>query len=97
MTSAISNQFISTTGFESPCSTKGKSCRFSPLETPLALCPPQEAGFTLNQVISTTRFGIPVVDQREELPLLPVGKPIGNVPEASRGGLPVIMSTGGRG
>ena len=47
-----SNQVISNTGFESPCSTKGKSCRFSPLETPLALCPPQEAGFTLNQIIN---------------------------------------------
>jgi 5-methyltetrahydropteroyltriglutamate--homocysteine methyltransferase len=28
---------------------KGESCRFSPLETPSALCPPQEAGFTLNK------------------------------------------------
>jgi len=43
------NQVISNTGFESPCSTKGVSCRFSPLETPSALCPPQEAGFTLNE------------------------------------------------
>ena len=42
------NQVISNTGFESPCSTKGESCRFSPLETPSASCPPQEAGFTLN-------------------------------------------------
>ncbi len=42
------NQIISNTGFESLCSTKGESCRFSPLETPSALCPPQEAGFTLN-------------------------------------------------
>jgi len=25
------NQVISTTGFESPCLTKGESCRFSPL------------------------------------------------------------------
>jgi len=43
------NQVISNTGFESPYSTKGESYRFSPLETPSALCPPQEAGFTLNQ------------------------------------------------
>jgi hypothetical protein len=43
---ASSDQVISNTGFESPCWTKGKSCRFSPLETPSALCPPQEAGFT---------------------------------------------------
>ncbi len=42
------NQVISNTGFESPCSTKGASCRFSPLDTPSALYPPQEAGFTLN-------------------------------------------------
>jgi len=42
-------QVISNTGFESPCSTNGESCRFSPLETPSALYPPQEAGFTLNQ------------------------------------------------
>jgi len=42
------NQVISNTGFKSPCSIKGESCRFSPLETPSALCPPQEAGFTLN-------------------------------------------------
>ncbi len=45
------NQVISNTGFESPCSTNGESRRFSPLETPSALLPPQEAGFTLNQVI----------------------------------------------
>jgi len=45
----VGNQVISNTGFESPCSTKGESVRFSPLETPSALCPPQEAGFTLNQ------------------------------------------------
>ncbi len=45
------NQVISNTGFESPCSTKGESFRFSPLETPSALCPPQEAGFTLNLLI----------------------------------------------
>ncbi len=44
----VKNQVISNTGFESPCSTKGENCRFSPLETPSALCPPQEAGFTLN-------------------------------------------------
>ncbi len=44
------HQVISYTGFESPCSTKGESCRYSPLETPSALCPPQEAGFTLNQL-----------------------------------------------
>jgi len=37
-------QVISNTGFESPCSTKGESCRFSPLETPSALCPLKEAG-----------------------------------------------------
>jgi len=43
------NHVISNTGFESPCSTKGESYRFSPLETPPALCPPQKAGFTLNQ------------------------------------------------
>jgi len=43
------NQVISNTGFESPCSTKVESRRFSPLETPSALCPPQEAGFTLNK------------------------------------------------
>ena len=43
------NQVISNTGFESPCLTKGESYRFSPLETPSALCPPQEAGFTLNK------------------------------------------------
>ncbi len=46
---ARANQVISNTGFESPCSTKGESYRFSPLETPSALRPPQEAGFTLNQ------------------------------------------------
>jgi len=45
-------QVISNTGFESPCSTKGESFRFSPLETPSALCPPQEAGFTLNKGLS---------------------------------------------
>ena len=44
------NQVISTTGFGTPRSTKGVSCRFSPLETPSALSPPQEAGFTLNQL-----------------------------------------------
>jgi len=43
------NQVISNTGFDPPCSTNGESYRFSPLETPSALCPPQEAGFTLNQ------------------------------------------------
>jgi len=43
------NQVISNTGFESPCSTNGESCRFSPLETPSALCPPLEARFTFNQ------------------------------------------------
>ncbi len=43
------NQLISNTGVESPCSTKGESYRFSPLETPTVLCPPQEAGFTLNE------------------------------------------------
>ncbi len=45
------NQVISNTGFESPCLTKGESYRFSPLETPSALCPPQEAGFTLNHTL----------------------------------------------
>jgi len=45
------NQIISNTGFESPCSTNGASCRFSPLETPSALCQPQEAGFTLNLMV----------------------------------------------
>ena len=35
------NQVVSNTGFESLCSTKGASCRFSPLETLSALCPPQ--------------------------------------------------------
>jgi len=49
----MANQVISNTVFESPCSTKGESCRFSPLETPSALCPPQEAGFTLNQSLSS--------------------------------------------
>ncbi len=34
---------------------KGESCRFSPLETPSALCPPQEAGFTLNQITRIPR------------------------------------------
>ncbi len=43
------NQVISNTRFKSSCSTKGESCRCSPLETPSALCPPQEAGFTLDQ------------------------------------------------
>jgi hypothetical protein len=52
------DQVISNTGFESTCSTSGESYRFSPCgvmdrnstgETPSALCPPQEAGFTLNQ------------------------------------------------
>ncbi len=42
------NQVISNTGFESPCSTNGESCRVSPLETPSALCPPQEAGVGFN-------------------------------------------------
>ncbi len=53
------NQVISNTGFESPCSTKGESFRFSPLETPSALCSHQEAGFTLNQgdtLLNTCRF-----------------------------------------
>ncbi len=52
------NQVISNTGFESPCSTKGESYRFSPLDTPSALCPPQEAGFTLNEryLISASLF-----------------------------------------
>ena len=45
---ARKNQVTANTGFESPCSTKGESLRFSPLETPSALCPPQKAGFTLN-------------------------------------------------
>ncbi len=45
----LDNQVISNTGFESPCSTKVESYRVSPLETPSALCPPQEAGFTLNK------------------------------------------------
>ncbi len=49
--SILENQVISNTGFKSPCSTKGESFRFSPLETPSALCPPQEAGFTLNILI----------------------------------------------
>jgi flavin-dependent dehydrogenase len=53
----LSNQVISNTGFEPPCSTKGESYRFSPRgvmdrnstgDTPSALCPPQEAGFELN-------------------------------------------------
>jgi len=34
--SELFNQVISNTGFESPCSTNGESCRFSPLETPSA-------------------------------------------------------------
>ncbi len=49
------DQDISNTGFESPCSAQetiygGESCRFSPLETPSAVCPPQEAGFTFNKI-----------------------------------------------
>jgi hypothetical protein len=43
------DQVISNTGFESPCSTKVESCRFSPLETPSTLCLPREAGFRLNK------------------------------------------------
>ncbi len=49
----ITNQVISNTGIQTPCSAQetiygGESYHFSPLETPSALCPPQEAGFTLN-------------------------------------------------
>jgi len=49
--SILEHQVISHTGFESPCAIKGESIRFSPLETPAALCPPQEAGFTLHILI----------------------------------------------
>ncbi len=59
----FSNQVISNTRFESLCSTKGESCRFSPLETPSALCPPQKAGFTLN-------LKAPVVWLVDPVPLL---------------------------
>ncbi len=52
------NQVISNTGFESPCSTKGESFRFSPLETPSVLCPPQEAGFTLKQSYPYTLLAV---------------------------------------
>ena len=44
----LDNQIKSTTGFESPWPTKGKSCRFSPLETPSVVCPQQAAGFPNN-------------------------------------------------
>ena len=60
MRQIVANQFISNTGFESPCSTKGESCRFSPLETPSVLCPPQEAGFTFNQTITILAGGKPL-------------------------------------
>ena len=41
----FSNQVISNTGFESPCSTKGESYRFSPLET-LGFVPAASRGVT---------------------------------------------------
>jgi len=49
--SILEIQIISNTGFESTCATKREIFHYSPLETPSALCPPQEAGFTLNIVI----------------------------------------------
>ncbi len=48
------NQVISNTGFESPCSTKGESCRFSPLWSngpqlhggnPIGFVPASRGGF----------------------------------------------------
>jgi membrane protease YdiL (CAAX protease family) len=39
---------ISTTGFETPWSAKGKSCHFSPLEPPSVLCPRQAPGYINN-------------------------------------------------
>jgi len=52
------NQVISNTGFESPCSTKGESFRFSPLDTPSVLCPPQEVGLTLNLSVFPLGFSL---------------------------------------
>ena len=91
----IANQILSTTGYETQCSTKGESYRFSPLETPSALCPPQEAGFTLNQIISTTGFEAPCSTKGKSYRFSPLwsngpqlhgGNPIGFVP-ASRDGV----------
>jgi hypothetical protein len=94
------NQFISNTGFESSCSTKGKSCRFSPLETPSALCPPQEAGFTLNQIISIMGYVTQWSTKGESYRFSPCGvmdrdstggnptclrRQVGHMPAASRG------------
>ena len=54
------NQVISNTGFESPCSTKGESYRFSPGgvmdrdptgETPSVMCPRQAEGYPSNEKI----------------------------------------------
>ena len=55
------NQIISNTGFESPCSTKRESSRFSPLDTPSVLYPPQEAGLTLKKLMTR---GIEVMSRR---------------------------------
>jgi len=50
------NQVISNTGFESPCSTKGESCRFSPLEIPIGFVPASRGGVYIesNQAFKDT-------------------------------------------
>ncbi len=80
-------QIISNTGFESPCSTKGESYRFSPLDTPSALCPPQEARFTLNLM-----SGIEVEEKVE------MGAPDKNIVKLAEtwGADLIVISTHGR-
>ncbi len=57
------NQDISNTGFESRCSAKGESYRFSPCgvmdrdptgETPSVMCPRQAEGYPINEKIILT-------------------------------------------
>jgi len=92
----IANQFISNTGYETQCSTKGKSYRFSPLETPSALCPPQEAGFTLNQIISTTGFEAPCSTKGKSYRFSPLETPSALCPPQEAGfTLNQIISTTG--
>jgi len=80
------NQVTSHTGFESPCSTKGESYRFSPLETPSASCPPQEAGFTLNVLekmkhVAVKDLGVPTGRHDQIVEVLPFD--LGDCPRAT--------------
>ena len=52
VTDVLVHQVISNTGFESPCSTKGESCRFSPLDTPSVMCPRQATGYPNNHTLA---------------------------------------------